>query len=171
MGGRVVDSEIMLSLHLNKNTNMRVVIQRVKQASVTIEHRVYSTIGKGLLIFLGVAPTDETEDIVWLCGKIARLRIFTDSNGVMNLSLADVGAACLVVSQFTLFASIKKGNRPSYIGSASPAIALPLYERFVQTLALQTQSPIQTGIFGADMHVALLNDGPVTLFIDSKNKE
>jgi len=149
---------------------MRIVIQRVKKASVSIEGKIYSSIENGLLVLLGIETDDNQEDIDWLCGKIARLRIFDDENGVMNLSVCDVKGNCLVVSQFTLHASTKKGNRPSYIRAAQPEIAIPLYEQFVKTLADIAQIPIKTGIFGANMQVELLNDGPVTIIIDSKNE-
>lgn len=150
---------------------MRVVIQRVSEASVTIEGILKSKIGKGLLILLGVEDADNQEDIQWICQKIANLRIFGDEAGLMNLSVQDVAGELLVVSQFTLFASTKKGNRPSYIRSAKPDIAIPLYEKFVTTLAEVSQRPVQTGEFGADMKVALWNDGPVTIMIDTKQKE
>ena len=150
---------------------MRAVIQRVKKASVSIDNKICSSIEQGLLIFLGIEPTDTMEDIEWLSGKIARLRIFDDSNHVMNLSIIDINAECLLISQFTLFASTKKGNRPSYIRAASPEIAIPLYEKFIETLTNTIQCPVKTGVFGADMKVELINDGPVTIIIDSKNKE
>ena len=150
---------------------MRAVIQRVKKASVSIDGKIYSSIADGLLVLLGIETEDNQEDIDWLCGKIARLRIFDDENGVMNLSVCDVKGNCLVVSQFTLHASTKKGNRPSYIRAAQPEIAIPIYEKFIKTLASTTQIPVKTGVFGANMQVELLNDGPVTIIIDSKNKE
>ena len=150
---------------------MRAVIQRVKKASVIIDEKTHSRIEQGLLIFLGIEPSDSIEDIEWLSGKISRLRIFDDENNVMNLSVCDVNASCLVISQFTLFASTKKGNRPSYIRAASPEIAVPLYEKFIDTLANTTQISVKSGIFGADMKIELINDGPVTIIIDSKNKE
>ncbi len=150
---------------------MRAVIQRVKKASVRIEEKTYSSIEQGMLILLGIESSDNTEDIEWLCGKIARLRIFDDSNQVMNLSICDMGASCLVVSQFTLFASTKKGNRPSYIRAAQPEIAIPLYEQFIEILSQTTQLPVKTGVFGANMQIELVNDGPVTISIDSKNRE
>ena len=150
---------------------MRVVIQWVSEASVTIEHQVKSSIGNGLLILLGIVNEDGQEDIQWLCQKISKLRIFNDENGVMNKSIMDVDGEIIVVSQFTLHASTKKGNRPSYIRAAKPDIAIPLYEAFVEHLAFTAERPIQTGEFGADMKVSLLNDGPVTILIDSKNKE
>lgn len=150
---------------------MRSVIQRVTRASVTIQGTVKGRIGKGLLVLLAVEPGDGPEDIEWLSGKIARLRIFPDDNGVMNRSVVEAGGEILVISQFTLFASTKKGNRPSYSRSAPPEIAIPLYEAFLQKLAADLGKPIQTGEFGADMQVDLLNDGPVTVIIDSKLKE
>ena len=150
---------------------MRAIIQRVKKASVTIDEKTYSCIGQGLLIFLGIEPTDSKEDIEWLSGKISRLRIFDDENNIMNLSVCDIMADCLVVSQFTLFASTKKGNRPSYIRAANPDIAIPLYEKFIDTLENITKKSVKTGVFSADMKVELINDGPVTIIIDSKNKE
>lgn len=150
---------------------MRVVIQRVSSASVTIEGTVTSRIGRGLLILLGIEASDEPADIDWLVKKIAGLRIFSDAAGQMNLALADVAGELLVVSQFTLHASTKKGNRPSFIRAARPEQAIPLYERFVQELAMHTNCPVQTGTFAADMQVALVNDGPVTIWMDSKNKE
>lgn len=150
---------------------MRVVIQRVSSASVTIQQEVVGSIQSGLLILVGIEEADTTEDIQWLCQKIINLRIFGDDNGLMNLSIQDVDGDFLVVSQFTLFASTKKGNRPSYIRSAKPDIAIPLYENFIKTLHEQSGKTIATGQFGADMKVALVNDGPVTIIIDSKNKE
>ena len=149
---------------------MRVVIQRVKHAKVHIDGKVYSSIKEGLLILLGIETEDNLEDIDWLCGKIARLRIFGDEKGQMNLSICDVQGSCLIVSQFTLHASTKKGNRPSYIRAAQPEIAIPLYEKFVSSLKNETQLDVQTGIFGANMQVELINDGPVTIWMDSKNK-
>ena len=150
---------------------MRVVIQRVSEASVTIEGKVKSAIAKGLLILLGIEPEDDQTDIDWLCRKVANLRIFNDENGVMNKSVIEVAGEIIVVSQFTLHASTKKGNRPSYIRAAKPDIAIPLYEKFVATLQASSQLKVLTGSFGADMKVALLNDGPVTIIIDSKQKE
>ena len=150
---------------------MRVVIQRTQQASVTINGQVKSKIEKGLLILLGVVPEDGQEDIQWLCNKISNLRIFDDENGVMNKSVKDINGQIIVVSQFTLHASTKKGNRPSYIKAAKPDIAIPLYEKFVDHLSITAEREIQTGEFGADMKVALLNDGPVTIIIDSKHRE
>ncbi len=150
---------------------MRVVIQRVRQASVTIDEEVKSSIAKGLLILLGIEDADTEEDIDWLCKKISQLRIFNDENGVMNKSVLEIGGELLVVSQFTLHASTKKGNRPSYIRASKPAYAIPMYEKFVQYLQQISQITVKTGAFGADMKVQLLNDGPVTIIIDSKMKE
>jgi D-tyrosyl-tRNA(Tyr) deacylase len=150
---------------------MRVVIQRVSEASVTIDKKINGQIELGLLVLVGVEDSDTAEDIQWLCNKIVNLRIFNDANGVMNCSVKDVDGAILLISQFTLHASTKKGNRPSYIKAAKPDIAIPIYESFKSVLAEELGKPIQTGIFGADMQVALLNDGPVTILIDSKNKE
>ena len=150
---------------------MRAVIQRVSSASVTIDGAVKSAIGQGLLILLGIGHEDGPEDIEWLVKKIAGLRIFDDNSGVMNRSVIDVGAEALVVSQFTLMASTKKGNRPSYIGAAGHELAIPLYERFCAALTDAIGRPVGTGEFGADMKVALVNDGPVTICIDTKRKE
>lgn len=150
---------------------MRTVIQRVSHASVTIDGEKSAQIGKGLLILLGIEEADGDEDIEWLTGKISKLRIFNDAEGVMNLSVMDVNGEIIVVSQFTLHASTKKGNRPSYIKAAAPALAIPLYEKFVKVLSEVISKQVQTGRFGADMKVELLNDGPVTILIDSRNKE
>jgi len=150
---------------------MRVVVQRVKEASVTIGGKVKSKIDSGLLIFLGIEDEDSREDIEWLNGKVARLRIFGDEKGAMNLSVKDVEGDVIVVSQFTLHASTKKGNRPSFIRAAKPEIAIPLYEQFVAQMEKKLNRKVQTGEFGADMKVALVNDGPVTIVIDSKNRE
>ncbi|MBK8720831.1 MAG: D-tyrosyl-tRNA(Tyr) deacylase [Saprospiraceae bacterium] len=150
---------------------MKVVIQRVSEASVTIGGKVNGTIGKGLMILVGIENEDSDEDIQWLCQKIVQLRIFNDENGVMNLSLLDVDGDILLISQFTLHASTKKGNRPSYIKAAKPEISIPIYEKMILKLTEFTNKRIQTGIFGEDMKVALVNDGPVTILIDSKNKE
>ncbi len=150
---------------------MRALIQRVAHASVTIEGEVKSAIDKGLLILLGIEEADSQEDIDYLVGKISRLRIFDDENGVMNLDIQQVDGQALVVSQFTLHASTKKGNRPSYIRSAPASISKPLYEQFVAALETTLGKTVGTGEFGADMKVSLLNDGPVTIWIDSKNKE
>ena len=150
---------------------MKGVIQRVAQASVTIDGNQKSSIGTGLLILLGIEEADTQEDIEWLCGKIVNMRIFNDSEGVMNVSVKDMNGEILVVSQFTLHASSKKGNRPSYIKAAKPEIAIPLYESFIKRVEIELGKPIQTGIFGADMKVGLLNDGPVTIIVDTKNRE
>ena len=150
---------------------MRIVVQRVSEASVTIDNKVNAEIGKGLLILLGIGEEDSREDISWLCGKISRLRIFNDENGVMNRSLLDVDGEAIVVSQFTLHASTKKGNRPSYIRAARPETAIPLYEQFVKELEKELGKTVGTGEFGADMKVALVNDGPVTIIIDSEARE
>lgn len=150
---------------------MRAVIQRVSSTSVTIDGQVKSSIGKGLLVLLGVGYEDGQEDIDWLVKKISGLRIFDDEDGVMNRSVVDVGGEALVVSQFTLMASTKKGNRPSYIHAAGHEIAVPLYESFCAALSEAVGKPVGTGEFGADMKVALVNDGPVTICIDTKNKE
>lgn len=150
---------------------MRTVIQRVTNASVTVEAKVVSEIQKGLLVFVGIEEADTQEDLDWLVTKIAQLRIFNDENEVMNLSVQDIDGDVLVVSQFTLHAATKKGNRPSYIKAAKPDFAIPMYERFVKALESKLGKKVPTGIFGADMKVLLLNDGPVTIQIDSKNKE
>jgi len=150
---------------------MRVVIQRVKQSSVTINGEKVASIEKGLMILLGIEPADTSADVDYLCGKVARLRIFDDENGVMNKSVCDVGGELLVVSQFTLFAQTSRGNRPSYIRAARPEIAIPLYEEFVQKIESVSGITPQTGQFGAMMDVELINDGPVTIIIDSKMKE
>jgi len=150
---------------------MRVVIQRVKEASVVINGRLKSCIREGLLVLLGIEDTDTQEDIDWLCKKIVALRVFDDENGVMNRSILDSGGDIIVVSQFTLMASTKKGNRPSYIRAARPEVAIPLYEAFCKHLSTLLGKDIGTGEFGADMKVSLLNDGPVTICMDTKNKE
>ncbi|MBQ4478812.1 MAG: D-tyrosyl-tRNA(Tyr) deacylase [Bacteroidales bacterium] len=150
---------------------MKVVIQRVTSASVKINNQLHGQIGKGMLILLGIAPDDTNADIEWLCHKINSLRIFDDENHVMNLDIHAVGGECLIVSQFTLMAMTKKGNRPSYIRAAEPSIAIPLYEQFIDKMQESFSSKIQTGIFGADMQVQLVNDGPVTIIIDTKQKE
>lgn len=150
---------------------MRIVVQRVSSSSVTIEGNVKSSIGHGLLVLLGIEDADTDEDIEWLCGKICRLRIFNDAEGVMNVSVTEAGGDILVVSQFTLHASTKKGNRPSYIKAARPEFAIPMYEKFVLALEKESGKKVFTGEFGADMKVALVNDGPVTIIIDSKNRE
>ena len=150
---------------------MRTVIQRVTNASVTVESKVVAEIQKGLLVFVGIEEADSQEDLDWLVTKITQLRIFNDENEVMNLSVQDIDGDVLVVSQFTLHAATKKGNRPSYIKAAKPDIAIPMYERFVKALESKLGKKVPTGIFGADMKVLLLNDGPVTIHIDSKHKE
>ena len=150
---------------------MRALIQRVKKASVAVDEKIHSEINQGLLILLGIEVEDSKEDISWLAGKIARLRIFSDKDGAMNLSVQEVGGDCLVVSQFTLHASTNKGNRPSFIKAARPETAIPLYEKFVLQLESEINKKVQTGIFGAMMDVALINDGPVTIWIDSKNRD
>ncbi|WP_264566542.1 D-aminoacyl-tRNA deacylase [Flavobacterium sp. N3904] len=150
---------------------MKVVLQRVSSASVTIDSKIVANIQKGLLVLVGIEDSDSQEDIDWLVGKIAKIRIFDDENHVMNLSVQDVDGDIIVVSQFTLHASTKKGNRPSYIKASKPEIAIPLYENFVKQIENELGKKVQTGIFGADMKVMLINDGPVTIQIDSKNKE
>lgn len=150
---------------------MRAVIQRVSKASVTIDGKIHSQINNGLLVLLGIEDADTNEDIVWLSGKIINLRIFNDSNGVMNESVLDKQGEIILVSQFTLHASTKKGNRPSYIKASKPDIAIPLYEKMIKQLETDLGRPIGTGIFGADMKVELLNDGPVTIVMDTKSKE
>lgn len=150
---------------------MKAVIQRVSQSSVTINEQVVAQIQNGLLVLIGIEDADNQEDINWLSSKIAGLRIFPDNNNVMNLSLMDINGDLIVVSQFTLHAATKKGNRPSYIKASKPEIAIPLYESFVQQMELELGKKIQTGQFGADMKVSLINDGPVTIIIDTKNKE
>lgn len=150
---------------------MRAVLQRVTQASVTINQVKTAAINHGLLILLGIEDADSDEDIEWLANKITNLRIFNDNSGVMNISISDIKGEFLVVSQFTLHAATKKGNRPSYIKASKPEISIPLYEAFVQKLKAVSGLPVKTGEFGADMKVSLLNDGPVTIIIDTKNKE
>ena len=150
---------------------MRVLIQRVKEASVKVDGKVISLIDNGLLLFVGITDDDTRDDILWLTKKIANIRLFDDENGVMNLSVMDTDGDILAVSQFTLMASTKKGNRPSYIKAAKPEISVPLYEEFCSEMELAVNKPIQRGVFGADMKVRLLNDGPVTIFMDSKNRE
>ncbi|MCF2873637.1 MULTISPECIES: D-aminoacyl-tRNA deacylase [unclassified Tenacibaculum] len=150
---------------------MKAVIQRVSKASVTINGEKVANIQKGLLILVGIVENDTKEDIEWLSKKISNLRIFNDENEVMNKSLIDISGEAIVVSQFTLQASTKKGNRPSYIKAAKPNIAIPIYEQFIQQIENDLNKKVQTGQFGADMKVELLNDGPVTIIIDSKNKE
>ncbi len=150
---------------------MRIVIQRVSQASVSVEGNVVGAIESGLLVLLGIEDADSEDDIIWLSNKICNLRIFNDEMGVMNLSVKEIGGNILLISQFTLHANTKKGNRPSYIKASKPPIAIPLYERMIAQLMVDMDKKIETGIFGSDMKVSLLNDGPVTIVIDSKNKE
>lgn len=150
---------------------MRVVIQRVAHAKVEVDQSVVGSIGAGLLVLVGIEDADQMEDVEWLTGKIINLRIFNDASGVMNLSVKDIGGSILVISQFTLHASTKKGNRPSYIRASKPDHAVPLYEAFKQRLGDELGKKVEAGIFGADMKVSLLNDGPVTITMDTKNKE
>ena len=150
---------------------MRAVIQRVSKASVTIDNKIYSQIENGLLVLVGIEDADTADDIEWLSGKIVNLRIFNDDNGVMNVSVKDINGDIIAVSQFTLHASTKKGNRPSYIKASKPEFAIPMYEKFIQQLSNDLGKPVGTGAFGADMKVELLNDGPVTIVVDTKNKE
>ncbi|PTT05246.1 D-tyrosyl-tRNA(Tyr) deacylase [Flavobacterium sp. HMWF030] len=150
---------------------MKIVLQRVSQASVTVDEKKVADIQKGLLVLVGIEDADSQDDIDWLVGKIIKMRIFGDENDVMNCSVQDIEGDIIVVSQFTLHASTKKGNRPSYIKAAKPEYAIPMYENFVQSLEKEFGKKVQTGIFGADMKVNLLNDGPVTILIDSKNKD
>jgi D-tyrosyl-tRNA(Tyr) deacylase len=150
---------------------MKAVVQRVSKASVTVDHKIVCAIKNGLLILLGIANDDTIEDIKWISNKIINLRIFNDEDGIMNESIVDNDGEVIVVSQFTLMASTKKGNRPSYIKAAKPEIAIPIYEKFIKQLEIVLGKKVGTGIFGADMKVALLNDGPVTIIIDSKQKE
>jgi D-tyrosyl-tRNA(Tyr) deacylase len=150
---------------------MRVVIQRVSEARVHIAGKEHSAIGRGLMILLGIGLQDTAEDVEWLCNKIVALRIFADEAGLMNKALADVGGALMLVSQFTLHASYKKGNRPSFITAARPEQAIPLYEQMIARLAALSGRPVATGVFGADMQVSLVNDGPVTILMDTQNKE
>ena len=149
---------------------MRILIQRVRRASVTNEGELFSSIGQGMLVLVGIQADDSEEDIAWLSAKIVNLRIFDDECGVMNKSILETGGDILAVSQFTLMARTKKGNRPSYIDAAPPAISIPLYEKFVAALGEVLHKPVLTGQFGADMQVELVNDGPVTIFMDSKNR-
>ncbi|WP_416444440.1 D-aminoacyl-tRNA deacylase [Leeuwenhoekiella sp. A16] len=150
---------------------MRVVVQRVSEASVTIEGKVNGAIKTGFLILLGIETKDTTDDIDWLVRKITGLRVFSDEQGLMNKSILDVNGEILLISQFTLHASTKKGNRPSFINAARPDVAIPLYEKFVENLSIAVKNRVKTGIFGADMQVSLVNNGPVTIIIDSKNRE
>ncbi len=150
---------------------MRAVIQRVLESSVTIKGEIVAKIGPGLLILLGIEEGDGAEDIAWLCGKIAKMRLFSDADGKMNLSVTEIAGEVIVVSQFTLHASTKKGNRPSFLRAAAPVISEPLYEQFCAALEVPLSKPIGRGIFGADMKISLINDGPVTILIDSRDKE
>jgi len=150
---------------------MRIILQRVSQASVEVEGKTVGEIGPGLLLFLGIEDDDTDEDIEWICNKVAKMRIFNDEEGKMNHSVQDIGGGILVVSQFTLHASVKKGNRPSFMGAARPEYAVPMYEKFVKILEITAGQGIETGEFGAEMQVSLINDGPVTVFVDSKNRE
>jgi D-tyrosyl-tRNA(Tyr) deacylase len=150
---------------------MKIVLQRVSSASVTIDNKIVADIQKGLLVLVGIEDADTQEDIDWLVNKITNIRIFGDENDVMNLSIKDIDGDIIVVSQFTLHASTKKGNRPSYIKASKPEVAIPLYEKFVKKIEMELGKKVQTGIFGADMKVLLLNDGPVTIVIDSKNRD
>ncbi len=150
---------------------MRVVIQRVSSASVSIEGKINGAIEQGLMVLVGIEDADSIEDIQWLSNKMVNLRIFNDAAGIMNCSVKEVGGDILLISQFTLHASTQKGNRPSYIKASKPPIAIPLYERLIQQISADLGKPIQTGIFGADMQVCLINDGPTTIVIDSKNRE
>ncbi len=150
---------------------MRIVLQRVKHASVTIDGKLFSEIGKGMLILLGIEDSDTQADIDWLCNKLVKLRIFEDGDNAMNLNISQVDGEFLIVSQFTLFATTKKGNRPGFTRAARPETAIPIYEKFISTLNGMTEKPVKTGVFGADMKVDLLNDGPVTIVMDSKNVE
>ena len=150
---------------------MRVVLQRVSEASVRIDGRLHSSIGRGMLVFLGIEDADLQADADWLCGKIGKMRIYPDLEGVMNRSIEEEGGEFLVVSQFTLHASTKKGNRPSYIRASKPEHAIPLYEYFLEKLWMESNRPVKAGLFGADMKVSLINDGPVTITMDSKKKE
>ena len=150
---------------------MKILIQRVDHASIEVEHKMHAQIKSGLLIFLGIEKDDDSSDVDYLVGKSAALRIFNDPDGKMNLSIQDVGGEALIVSQFTLHASTKKGNRPSYVKAARPEHAIPLYEYFIQKMNLELPEKVKSGVFGADMKIQLLNDGPVTIMIDSKNKE
>ena len=150
---------------------MRALIQRVREASVSIGEETYSKIGTGLLVLLGIESADTEEDVLWLTSKVSKIRIFDDGTGQMNLSLSDIGGEMLVVSQFTLHANTKKGNRPSFIRAARPEHAIPLYEKFISEMETEIRKPISTGKFGASMQVSLTNDGPVTIWIDSRNRE
>lgn len=153
------------------NCTMRIILQRVSEASVTVNEKIVGEIGPGLLLFVGIEDEDTDEDLEWLASKIAKMRIFSDEEGKMNHSVKDVDGGILAVSQFTLHASVKKGNRPSFMGAARPEYAIPMYEKFIKILEITSGRTVETGEFGADMKVRLLNDGPVTIFIDSKNRE
>jgi D-tyrosyl-tRNA(Tyr) deacylase len=166
----VVEQKLSGRIHF-PTARMRAVIQRVSEGRVTIGGAVKGAIGRGLVVLVGVEEADTAEDVEWLSGKIARLRLFNDAEGLMNLSVQDVGGEALVISQFTLFASTKKGNRPSYSRAARPETAIPLYERFLARLAAELSKPVACGEFGADMQVSLCNDGPVTIFMDTKQRE
>jgi D-tyrosyl-tRNA(Tyr) deacylase len=150
---------------------MRIILQRVSEASVTVDEKIVGKIGPGLLLFVGIEDEDTDEDLEWLAGKIAKMRIFSDAEGKMNHSVKDVDGDILAVSQFTLHASVKKGNRPSFMGASRPEYAIPMYEKFIKILEITSGRTVETGEFGADMKVRLLNDGPVTIFLDSKNPE
>jgi D-aminoacyl-tRNA deacylase len=150
---------------------MRAIIQRVKEASIFIKNSLHASMRDGLLVFIGIEDSDNRDDMEWLAGKIVRMRIFNDRNGAMNLPVTETEGEIMVVSQFTLHASTRKGNRPSYIRASKPEIAIPIYEEFVEQLEKEFNSAVKTGLFGADMKVSLVNDGPVTIFIDTKNKE
>jgi D-tyrosyl-tRNA(Tyr) deacylase len=150
---------------------MRVVIQRVERASVEVENKTEASIANGLLVFVGIEEADALEDVKWLAGKISRLRVFPDKEGVMNLSVCDTNGEILVISQFTLHASTKKGNRPAYIKAARPEIAIPIYEMFLKQIEIETNKEVKSGVFGTMMKVSLINDGPVTIIMDTKNKE
>jgi D-tyrosyl-tRNA(Tyr) deacylase len=149
---------------------MRVVVQRVSEASVTIDGQLHAAIGQGMLILLGIENADDSTDIEWLCNKLTQLRIFADAEGLMNKSINDIQGEILLISQFTLHAQTKKGNRPSFIAAAKPPVAIPLYEQFIKRMQAHCPNKVSTGVFGADMKVQLINDGPVTLIIDSKNR-
>lgn len=150
---------------------MRVILQRVSEAAVSVDEEIVGEIGPGLILFVGIEDEDTDEDIEWICNKVAKMRIFSDEEGKMNFSVKDVDGGILAVSQFTLHASVKKGNRPSFMAAARPEYAIPMYEKFVKILEITSGRTVETGEFGADMQVRLINDGPVTIFIDSKNRE
>ena len=150
---------------------MRALIQRIKEASITINGALHASVRNGLLVFVGIEESDDRDDIEWLAGKIVRLRIFNDTEGIMNLPVTEIQGEIMVVSQFTLHASTRKGNRPSYIKAAKPDVAIPLYEAFVGQLEKEFNRNVKTGLFGADMKISLINDGPVTIFMDTRNKE